>query len=102
MSWQQFARSLLSSMPAATREHYTCKLAVYLRWYQQRDFPDGIPDWQEKDCGSADIPSWRRICKVLLGNDFWCRALSFSPAEPACQERYLSRIKRKQQEWSGI
>ena len=23
-------------------------------------------------------PSWRRICKTLLKNDYWCKGLSFS------------------------
>ncbi|WP_139501330.1 DUF3440 domain-containing protein, partial [Escherichia coli] len=27
-------------------------------------------------------PSWRRICKTLIKNDFWCRTLSFSPNKP--------------------
>ncbi|MFO6426213.1 DUF3440 domain-containing protein [Escherichia coli] len=26
------------------------------------------------------MPSWRRICKTLIKNDFWCRTLSFSPS----------------------
>ncbi|WP_439650624.1 DUF3440 domain-containing protein, partial [Morganella morganii] len=27
------------------------------------------------------MPSWRRVCKVLLNNDYWCRQLSFSPTK---------------------
>ncbi|PCO26282.1 hypothetical protein CP987_19510, partial [Morganella morganii] len=30
---------------------------------------------------TKDIPSWRRVCKVLLNNDYWCRQLSFSPTK---------------------
>lgn len=37
------------------------------------------------------IPSWRRICKVLLNNDYWCRALSFSPNKPKHYQRYSER-----------
>ncbi|EEW1851573.1 phosphoadenosine phosphosulfate reductase, partial [Escherichia coli] len=41
----------------------------------------------------------RRICKVLLNNDYWCRALSFSPTKSKNYQRYNERIKGKRQEW---
>jgi predicted phosphoadenosine phosphosulfate sulfurtransferase len=44
---------------------------------------EDIPDTQPADIGTKDIPSWRRICKVLLNNDYWCRQLSFSPTKAA-------------------
>ena len=40
-----------------------------------------IPDTQPADIGSKDILSWRRICTVLLNNDYWRRQLSFSPTK---------------------
>lgn len=46
---------LLDVMPERTAEHYRNKIAVYLRWYQTRGFPDDIPDEQENDTGSRDI-----------------------------------------------
>ena len=90
---------LLDVMPERTAEHYRNKIAVYLRWYQTRGFPDDIPDEQENDLGSRDIPSWRRICKTLIKNDFWCRTLSFSPNKPRHYERYLQRMKERRKEW---
>jgi predicted phosphoadenosine phosphosulfate sulfurtransferase len=58
-----------------------------------------IPDSQPGDIGAKDIPSWRRICKVLLNNDYWCRALSFSPTKTSNYKRYHERIKNKRKEW---
>ena len=72
-SWREYALFLLDSMPEKTAEHYRNKIAIYLHWYQTRGFPVDIPDEQEKDLGYRDVPSWRRICKTLLKNDFWCR-----------------------------
>ncbi|EEW8710684.1 DUF3440 domain-containing protein [Escherichia coli] len=46
-----------------------------------------------------EIPSWRRICKTLIKNDFWCRTLSFSPNKPRHYERYLQRMKERRNEW---
>lgn len=100
MTWKNYALALLESMPPGTSEHYKNKIAVYLRWYQNRDYPEDIPDEQDKDTGSRDIPSWRRICKVLLNNDYWCRALSFSPNRPGSYTRYLQRMKKRREEWN--
>ncbi|EFC8798348.1 DUF3440 domain-containing protein, partial [Escherichia coli] len=98
-TWRSYAMFLLDVMPERTAEHYRNKIAVYLRWYQTRGFPDDIPDEQENDLGRRDIPSWRRICKTLIKNDFWCRALSFSPNKPRHYERYLQRMKERRNEW---
>lgn len=87
---------LLNSMPETTAEHYRNKIAVYLQWYKKKGM-DNIPQTQEGDIGSKDIPSWRRICKVLLNNDYWCRALSFSPTKPKNYQRYNERMKTKRQ-----
>lgn len=97
LDWQDYALLLLSSMPEKTAEHYRNKIAVYLHWYQKKGIE--IPQTQQGDTGSKDIPSWRRICKVLLNNDYWCRALSFSPTKAKNYQRYNERIKGKRQEW---
>ena len=98
-SWKSYAFFLLDSMPQKTAEHYRNKIAIYLRWYQTRDYPTDIPDEQENDLGNKDIPSWRRICKTLLKNDFWCRTLSFSPNKSRHYQRYCQRIRQKREEW---
>jgi predicted phosphoadenosine phosphosulfate sulfurtransferase len=99
-TWQQFAEMLLASMPEKTAEHYSNKIAVYLHWYKERDYPQGIPDTQDEDCGQRDNkPSWRRICKVILRNDYWCRSLSFSPTKASSYERYLKVMKTRRQLW---
>ena len=79
-TWKSYALFLLDSMPEKTAEHYRNKIAVYLHWYQKKGMMD-IPDTQPAEIGSKDVPSWRRICKVLLNNDYWCRQLSFSPTK---------------------
>ncbi|HAY0219048.1 TPA: DUF3440 domain-containing protein [Escherichia coli] len=98
-TWRSYALFLLDVMPEKTAEHYRNKIAVYLRWYQTHGYPQDIPDEQENDLGSRDIPSWRRICKTLIKNDFWCRTLSFSPNKPRHYERYLQRMKERRKMW---
>ncbi|EIR7178976.1 DUF3440 domain-containing protein, partial [Salmonella enterica] len=98
LNWEEYALLLLHSMPEVTAEHYRNKIAVYLQWYKKKGMHT-IPQTQHGDIGSRDIPSWRRICKVLLNNDYWCRALSFSPTKPKNYQRYNERMKAKRQEW---
>lgn len=99
MTWRSYALFLLDSLPKATAEHYRNKICIYIRWYQTHGFPQDIPDEQEKDLASRDVPSWRRICKTILRNDYWCRALSFSPNKANCYLSYCKRIKEKREEW---
>ncbi|MGG1905402.1 DUF3440 domain-containing protein [Enterobacter ludwigii] len=101
-TWRSYAFFLLNSMPHLTAEHYRNKIAVYLQWYRSRGFPDDIPDEQENDLGNRDIPSWRRICKTIIKNDFWCRMLSFSPTKSHNYERYMERVKAKRKQWGGM
>ncbi|WP_437888916.1 phosphoadenosine phosphosulfate reductase [Phytobacter sp. V91] len=98
LTWKRYALFLLDSMPDQTAEHYRNKIAIYLHWFEKKGIA-GIPDTQPGDTGAKDIPSWRRICKVLLNNDYWCRALSFSPTKTRNYQRYHERIKNKRKEW---
>lgn len=98
-TWQSFALLLLDTMPIPTAEHYRNKLAVYIKWWRDHGFADGLPDSQPGDLGSKDMGSWRRICKVLLRNDYWCKGLNFSPTKSESYTRYERLMKRRRQAW---
>lgn len=102
-TWEEFAKILLNSMPQATAEHYRNKIAVYLNWWMTKgDLPDGIPDKQNDDLGTKDIPSWRRICKCLLKNDYWCKMLCFSPTKTIAYQKYCDLMRRRRDVWRLI
>ncbi len=98
-TWQSFAMLLLESMPARTQEHYRDKIAVFLHWYQDRGYRTGIPDDGPME---RDSPSWKRICKALLRNDYWCKGLSFSQHKSAAYEKYVQLMKKRRQRWGLI
>jgi predicted phosphoadenosine phosphosulfate sulfurtransferase len=99
-TWESFARFILFTMPPATSQHYKNKLAKYVHWYQDKGYPSGIPDCADADLESkGKVPSWRRIVKALLRNDYWCRSLGFSPTKSAAYQKYLNLMKRKRTEW---
>ncbi len=102
-TWQSFAMLLLESQPPRTQEHYRNKIAVFLKWYADRGYQRGIPDEAPSDEEAArKVPSWRRICKALLRNDYWCKGLSFSQHKSEAYQKYLTVMKARRQRWGMI
>jgi predicted phosphoadenosine phosphosulfate sulfurtransferase len=99
-TWESFAMLLVGSMPGLTQEHFRNKIAVFLKWYKDRGYPNGILDEApSKEEASKKVPSWRRICKSLLRNDYWCKGLSFSQTKSESYEKYKKLMKRRREHW---
>lgn len=101
-NWQSFAKMLIGSMPPKTKEHFENKILLFLRWHKERGYPDGIPD--EADLAlenKRDVPSWRRVCKTLLRNDYWCKGLGFSQHKSRAYQQYLDLMKRRKAQWEA-
>jgi predicted phosphoadenosine phosphosulfate sulfurtransferase len=99
-TWESFANLLLDSMPDDQGEHYRNKIAVFLRWWQCKGYEHGIPDEADPRLEAArEIPSWRRVCKSLLRNDYWMKGLSFSQNKPDSYGRYNAMMKDRRSEW---
>lgn len=102
-TYQSFAMHLLKTMPKPTAEHYKNKLAVYLKWWSKRGYPDGIPDLADKSLESkGKVPTWRKIVKTFLRNDYWCKGLGFSPTKSSAYQKYCDLMKRRREEWRVI
>jgi predicted phosphoadenosine phosphosulfate sulfurtransferase len=99
-TWQTFAGVLLESLPPQTREHFKNKIAHFLHFWGDRGYPDGIPDEMPASVESSKVaPSWRRICKSLLRNDYWCKWLSFAPQRSTSLDRYMALMKKRRGAW---
>jgi predicted phosphoadenosine phosphosulfate sulfurtransferase len=97
---QGFAELILGSMTPKPSEQYKNKISVFLKWYRDRGYPNGIPDAGEMTDKSK--PSWTRVVKALLRNDYWCKGLSFSQNKTAAFEKYQKLMKKRRQEWKLI
>lgn len=100
-TWQSFAKLLVGSMPPKTKEHYENKILLFRKWWIDRGYSPDIPD--EADLAlemKRDVPSWRRVCKSLLRNDYWCKGLGFSQHKSAAYQKYLDLMKRRKKEWA--
>ncbi len=99
-TWESFAGVFLASLPPKTKEHYENKILLFCRWWEERGYNGGIPD--EADLAlemKRDVPSWRRVCKALLRNDYWCKGLGFSQHKSKAYKKYLELMRRRKEEW---
>jgi predicted phosphoadenosine phosphosulfate sulfurtransferase len=99
-TWKSFANLLINSMPPKTKVHYQNKISVFIKWWEQRGYNDGIPDEGDyKLEADRKIPSWRRICKSLLRNDYWCKGLSFTQTKSDAYNNYLKLMEKRKNTW---
>jgi predicted phosphoadenosine phosphosulfate sulfurtransferase len=100
-SWQSFSRLLIGSMPKKTMKHYENKIILFQRWWQERGYEKGIPDEAEPFLeAKRGVPSWRRVCKTLLRNDYWCKGLGFTQHKSGAYKKYLDLMKRRRESWN--
>ena len=84
-------------MPPYLAEHYRQKIDKFLKWWENEGVAS-IPDYADiKEESKKKVPSWRRICKVLLKNDYWCKGLSFSQTKKEL-EKQVAMITRYNEE----
>lgn len=96
-TWKSFCNLLLSSLPKPTREHYVAKFQIFIGWWRKRGY-DEIPDEAPRLLESQALaPSYRRLCKVLLRNDYWCKGLHFTQPKSAAYQKYIE-LRRSRRE----
>lgn len=95
-TWKSFCNLLLSTLPPNTRDHYIRKFKTFIRWWKSRGYADAIPDEAPRVLEVERMaPSWRRLCKVLLRNDYWCKGLAFTQPHSDAYDRYLEMKRSK-------
>lgn len=100
-TWQSFCNLLLSTMPRKTSDHYRARFEKFIKGWQDRGYgkiPDEAPEELESKCW---VPSWRRMCRVMLRNDYWCKGLGQSQPLSDAYAKF-KEIKKKRQLESSI
>lgn len=96
-TWKSFCNLLLQTMPKKTRDHYVYRFKKFIYGWKKRGYtqiPDESPAELEAKCWA---PSWRRMCKVLLRNDYWCKGLGQAQPKSEAWSKYLELKKLKQE-----
>ena len=93
LTWKKYTHILLQSMPEITRNHYEEKIETFLQGWENNGFPlELVPDQANLKLENAGkIPSWRRICKCIIKNDWWCRSLGFSQTKTTYETLYAKK-----------
>lgn len=98
-TWRSFCNLLLQTMPKRTRNHYTIRFKKFIYGWHNRGYsviPEEAPPELEAQCWA---PSWRRMCKVLLRNDWWCKGLGQTQPKSEAYEKFkVIRKARKEKE----
>lgn len=97
-TWKSFCNLLLRTMPAKTRKHFEIRFKKFIwSWYKRgyTTIPDEAPPELESKCWA---PSWRRMCKVLLRNDYWCKGLGQTQPKSEAYQRYKQIKKDRRQQ----
>lgn len=96
-TYKTYAKFLLSTLPPHIEEHYRKKIYKFLKYWKKHK--EELPNKSFPDAGdrkleaSRKVGSWRRIVKVLLKNDYWCKGLSFSQTKRE-MERQMDVVSR--------
>ncbi len=96
-TWRSFCNLLLSTMPKKTRDHYVYRFKKFIKGWQDRGYeiiPEEAPDRLESKCWA---PSWRRMCRVLLRNDYWCKGLGQAQPKSDAYGKWLAIKKARKQ-----
>lgn len=109
-TWESFAKLLLRTMPQKLADHYDDKIHQFIHWWESKGhwvnmkgitqgiYNGEIPDQvNPKLEANRKAPSWRRICKSLLRNDYWCKGLSFAQTESHAYNKYKKMMKKRKE-----
>jgi predicted phosphoadenosine phosphosulfate sulfurtransferase len=99
-TWKTFAELLVASMPPAMEAHYRDKILLFAKWWVERGYGEGIPDEAPYELEAQRLaPSWRRVCKSLLRNDYWCKGLGFSQHKSGAYAQYQKIMRDRRRRW---
>lgn len=74
-TWHEYTNFLLKSLPAPMRENYRERFVKFIASWKKRGYKK-IPDFAPHDLEVKQwAPSWRRMCRCILRNDYYCKGL---------------------------
>jgi predicted phosphoadenosine phosphosulfate sulfurtransferase len=101
-TWRSFAEVLLRSAPPEAEKRFRDKILLFTKWWAERGYPDGIPDEADRKMETQrQAPSWRRICKSILRNDFYAKMLGFTQPKSAAYEAYERMMAKRREKWGA-
>lgn len=98
-TWKSFTNLLLQTMPQKTRDHYVHRFKKFLWGWKKRGYPKEIPDEAPNQLETKCwVPSWRRMARCLLRNDYWCKGLGQTQPKSEAYGLFKEMKKRKKEQ----
>jgi predicted phosphoadenosine phosphosulfate sulfurtransferase len=83
-------------MPKVTRDHFIDRFKTFINGWKNRGYKNDIPDEAPRELENKHwVPSYRRLCKVLLRNDWWCKGLGLTQPKSEAYGKYLQIKKQR-------
>ena len=74
-TWQGYTNFLLRSLPKPMQDNYRWRFVKFIAGWKKRGY-ETIPDEAPHDLEVKQwAPSWRRMCRCILRNDYYCKGL---------------------------
>jgi predicted phosphoadenosine phosphosulfate sulfurtransferase len=87
-TWESFTNMLLRTLPPQTRDHYAERFKKFIVGWHRRGYTE-IPDEAPPQLESKQwAPSWRRMAKCILRNDYWCKGLGQTQPKSDAWKRF--------------
>jgi len=94
MSWQDYTNMLLMTMPKKVRDNYQQRFRKFMTGWLKRGYKK-IPDEALHKLEVKQwVPSWRRMARCILRNDYYCKGLGQTQPKSEAYKKYKA-IKRK-------
>lgn len=101
LTWEEYTVYLLETIGSKDidlMQHYVEKIQRFRKWWLENKEYGSIPDEMDSSIESKKkAPSWRRVCKMLIKNDYYGKTLSFSQTKK--DDEKLNELLKK---WSEI
>ena len=87
-TWESFTNMLLRTLPPKTRDHYAERFKKFIVGWHRRGYSE-IPDFAPPQLEAKQwAPSWRRMAKCILRNDYWCKGLGQTQPKSEAWQRF--------------
>jgi predicted phosphoadenosine phosphosulfate sulfurtransferase len=100
-TWKTYVNFLLKSLPKKMRLHYVDRFTKFIAGWKKRGY-DSIPDVAPHDLEvSCWAPSWKRMARCILRNDYYCKGLGQTQPKSEAYEKF-KEIKKYQKRINSI
>lgn len=99
-TWEEYTNFLLKSLPKKMQDNYRKRFYKFIACWKKRGYST-IPDFAPHDLEVKQwAPSWRRMCRCILRNDYYCKGLGQTQPKSEAYGKFkeIQAVDRKNKE----